>query len=102
MLKFKYLNHFSIIYTFRESSYNPAEKMKFSIKHFFSKCDQICRKLRIWSHLLQKSLMENFIFCAMRVFEECFEDSQYVLPLSDITQMFLIGKNGKAEILNIS
>ena len=36
--------------------------MKFSIKEFFSKFDQIRRKLRIWSHLLKKSLMENFIF----------------------------------------
>ena len=42
-----------------------AHKMKFSIKDFFSKCDQIRRKLRIWSHLLKKSLMENFIFCAV-------------------------------------
>ena len=42
-----------------------AQKMKFSIKDFFSKCDQIRRKLRIWSHLLKKSLMENFIFCAV-------------------------------------
>ena len=32
---------------------------------FFSKYDQICRKLRICSHLLKKSLMENFIFCAV-------------------------------------
>ena len=24
-------------------------------------------KLRIWSHLLKKSLMENFIFCAVTV-----------------------------------
>ena len=30
--------------------------MKFSIKDFFSKCDQIRRNLRIWSHLLKKSL----------------------------------------------
>ena len=37
-------------------------KKRFSIKDFFSKCDQIHRKLRIWSHLLKKSLMENFIF----------------------------------------
>ena len=37
-------------------------KMKFSIKDFFSKFDQICSVLRIWSHLLKKSLMENFIF----------------------------------------
>ena len=42
-----------------------AQKMKFSIKDFFSKCDQIRRKLRIWSHLLKKSLMESFIFCAV-------------------------------------
>ena len=38
--------------------------MKFSIKDSFSKCDQIRRKLRIWSRLLKKSLTENFIFCA--------------------------------------
>ena len=42
-----------------------AQKMKFSIKNFFSKYDQIRRNLRIWSHLLQKSLMENFVFCAV-------------------------------------
>ena len=42
-----------------------AEKMKFSIKDFFSICEQICRFLRIWSHLLKKSLMENFIFCVV-------------------------------------
>ena len=41
---------------------NGAQKMKFSNEDFFSKCDQIRRKLRIWSHLLKKSLMENFIF----------------------------------------
>ena len=40
--------------------------MKFSIMDLFSKCDQIHRKLRIWSHLLKKSLMENFIFCVVR------------------------------------
>ena len=42
-----------------------AQKMMFSIKDFFSKCDQFCRKLWIWSHLLNKSLIENFIFCAV-------------------------------------
>ena len=40
--------------------------MKFSIKDFFSKCDQIRRKLFSYLHLLlKKSLMENFIFCAV-------------------------------------
>ena len=41
-----------------------TQKMKFSIMNFFSKCDQIRRNLRIWSHLLKKFLTENFIFCA--------------------------------------
>ena len=59
-----------------------AQKMKFSIKDLFSKCYQIRWKLRIWSHLLKKSLMENFIFCA--VYLESFLvlrclDLQYVL-----------------------
>ena len=40
--------------------------MKFSIKDFVSKCDQIRSFLRIWSHLLKKSLMEKFIFCAVK------------------------------------
>ena len=44
---------------------STAQQMKFSIKDFLSKCDQIRRKLRIWLHLLKKSLMENFIFCAV-------------------------------------
>ena len=42
-----------------------APKMKFSIKDFFSNCDQIRSFLRIWSQLLKKSLMENFIFGAV-------------------------------------
>ena len=44
-----------------------AQIMKFFIKDFFSKYDQIRSFLRIWSHLLKKSLMENFIFCAVFV-----------------------------------
>ena len=39
--------------------------MTFSIKKFFSKCDQIRKKLRIWSHLLKRSVIENFIFYAV-------------------------------------
>ena len=46
--------------------------MKFSIEDFFSKCDQIRTKLPIWSHLLKKSLTENFIFCAVLWFPELF------------------------------
>ena len=42
-----------------------VQKMKFPIRNFFRKCDQIRRKKRIWSHLLKKFLMENFIFCTV-------------------------------------
>ena len=43
------------------------KKMKFFIKGFFSKCDQIHSFLGIWSHSLKESLKENFIFCAVLV-----------------------------------
>ena len=46
---------------------NTAQKMKFSIKDFFSRCDQIRSFLRIWLQLLKKSLMENFILCAVKI-----------------------------------
>ena len=49
-----------------ETLTNTTQNMTFSIKDLFNKCDQIRRKLRIWSHLLEKSLMENFIFCAVK------------------------------------
>ena len=42
---------------------DTAQKMKFPIKDLFSKCDQIRRKLRIWSYLLKKSLMETSFLC---------------------------------------
>ena len=43
-----------------------TKKMKFSIKSFFSKYDQIRSFMRIWSRLLKKSLLENCIFCAVK------------------------------------
>ena len=42
-----------------------ALKMKFSIKDFFSKCDQIRSFLQIWSHLLKKSFNGKLHFCAV-------------------------------------
>ena len=59
-LSFLVLGMNTFIYNVNASIYS-----KFSIKDFFSKCDQIRRKLPIWSHLLKKSLMENFIFCTV-------------------------------------
>ena len=50
---------------------HTAQKMEFSIKDFLSKCDQIRRKLPIWSNLLKKLLMENFIFSAVPIISQC-------------------------------
>ena len=67
----------SIVFGMYESSYRishkirlyalslTAKKMRFSIKDFFSRLHQIRSFLRIWSHLLKKSLMENMIFWAV-------------------------------------
>ena len=44
----------------------------FFSKGFFSKSDQICRKLKSWSHLLKKFVMENLIFCSVVLFSVCF------------------------------
>ena len=49
-----------LIYRIKKA--NTAQKMKFSIKDFFRKCDQIRRKLRIWSNLLKKTLNEKVDF----------------------------------------
>ena len=59
-----FINMYSCQYVY---IYTLQKKMKLSIKDFFSKCDQICKKLWIWSNLLKKSLMENFIFCVVKV-----------------------------------
>ena len=53
----------------KQKAYPPKhctlhKKLKFSIMDFFSKCDKIRSFLQICSHLLKKSLMKNFIFCA--------------------------------------
>ena len=66
---------------------NTAQKIKFSIKDFLSKCDQICWKLRIW--LLKKFLMENSIFCEVLVTAAYWESS-------DIT---MFKETASAEIL---
>ena len=45
-----------------------AQKMKFSIRNFFRKCDQIRSFMQIWSHLLKKFLMGNFIFLCIDIY----------------------------------
>ena len=54
-----------------------SQKMKFSIKDFLSKCDQIRRKLK-------KSLMENFIFCAVLHHQRCNTSSVLLFTPNDV------------------
>ena len=42
-----------------EVSSTSTQKMKFSINDFFSTCDQIRRKLRIWSHLATEEILNG-------------------------------------------
>ena len=61
------------------SEISTAQTMEFSIKDFFSKCNQIRSFLRIWSHLLKKSLMKNFILCAVKFDQlaSCLDQRRY-------------------------
>ena len=46
-----------------ENKLLKKQSFPFPINDFFSKCDQNRSFLQSWSHLLKKSVMENFIFC---------------------------------------
>ena len=64
--------------------------MKFSIKDLFSKCDQIRSFLRIWSHLLKRPLMENFMFCAVmiRIFHTLWCSMQKRFSITECSTFF--------------
>ena len=89
--------------------------MEFSINDDFSgKCDQICRKLRIWSYVLKKSLMRNFKFCAGYV-ENRHRLAKYVLHSMKVeltlalwrsqsyqwTSFYMIGTSAKRQTLSV-
>ena len=57
-----------------------AQKLNNSIKDSFSKYDQIRSFLQIWLHLLKKTLMENFIFWAVRNFKKIWEKRCELTP----------------------
>ena len=71
---------------------HTAQKMKFYIKDFFNKCDKIPSFLGIWSHLLKKSWMENFPFCAMNSAEAMYKIAN---KLNDLSNENSLGKIDK-------
>ena len=84
--------------------------MESSFKDFFSKYDQICRKLQIWSHLLKKSLMENLIFCVVSSSDYLtnsftiheMDDCQYVILKEINIFLSLIICTIVADLINMS
>ena len=79
--------------------------MKFSIKDFFSKCDQICSFLRIWPHLLEKSLMKIFIFCAVLIISldpECTSDFLFLSSIHMALLGFHIGMTHQKTTLHMT
>ena len=52
-----------------QSFFCENSRMCLAVNYFRNKASfmNICSFQRIWSHLLKKSLMENFIFCAVYV-----------------------------------
>ena len=77
---------------------NLHKKTKFSSKNLLSKCDHIRNFLKIWSHLLMKPLMENFIFSAVlgvafAPYKICDEFQRIKFPVSFWTQVRIIVKN---------
>ena len=70
-------------------------------KDFFSKWNQIHRKLRIWSHLLNNSLMENFIFVQcifnLLIFSKVFQICVSNVQISKASLTWLHGLASKLE-----
>ena len=64
-----------------------AQKMKFSVKNFFRMCDQIRRKLWIWSHLLKKLLWKTSFFVQ-------FCRNQSIGLQCKLTGLYMIGNFG--------
>ena len=74
---------------------HTAQKMKFSIKDFFSKYAQIGRKMRIWSHLLKKSLMGTSFFVQFSMSSSAFTTRWNPKHSSD-TRLFCKSADKKA------
>ena len=63
----------------------------FSIRIFVSKFDQIRRFLRIWSHLLKKSLVENFAFSCFFVQCQQLKKETAILSCSEKRRLLFKG-----------
>ena len=77
--------------------------MKFFIKDFFSIFFFLrifFSFLQIWSHLLKKSLMDNFIFCAVYILDDYYLINQIseILP-DDLADVSIFGDHLQISLL---
>ena len=84
-----------------------AQNMKLSIKDFFSKCDQIRSFLRIWTHLLKKSLTGNFIFLysdasVILILVLCSDASVILLLVLRVTQSLKMTHSSCSQFFEIN
>ena len=68
MVAGSFLEHFQILRKVYNTLQPTVQKGKVFHLRFFQEMWPNPNKLQIWSHLLRKSLMENFIFSAVRKF----------------------------------
>ena len=82
---------------------STARKMKFSVKDFFSKRDQIRTFLQVWPHLLKKSLTENFIVCEVWTLDEnVILTEETNLPSFFSPSVFLLNCSNSAYFFGLS
>ena len=85
--KYTWIEVFHYIFNLTIFTCVTAQKVKFFSKYLLSKYYQTRSFLQIWSHLLKKSFMENFIFCAM-----CAQKSRGTFKTQSNIKMELVEK----------
>ena len=75
------------------------KKWNFSVKAFFSRCEQICSCLWICLHLLEKFLTKILFFCS--VFNDCEKKTRFIMSLLS-GSVFLNRKQFLIDVLQSS
>ena len=74
--------------------------MSFVVKDLFSKCEHIRTKLRIYSHLLNKSLTENFILCVVNIIGFTTESCKFFFKLNCQSLLYFTSINIRHRLVS--
>ena len=77
-----------------------AHQMSFVVKDLFSKCEHIRTKLRIYSHLLNKSLTENFILCVVNIIGFTTESCKFFFKLNCQSLLYFTSINIRHRLVS--